>query len=315
MTWFAALLVLAGVGSAAFAMSARDRRRVANLREVLELTYLDDQPISAAEAGNLLTRSGVLAERMLSGSSLLQRIGGVVERSDWKLSAGELCAVSAAAAGLGLLVGSLAVSVPVGIVLAILGVVTPLALAHRSVKRRMVAFDAQLPEILDLVASSLESGQSVAQAVELVVAEVDEPAASEFAKVLTASRLGVPFVDALQEMAERIGSRDLDWCVQAIVVQQRTGGRLADVLRIVAEVMRSREELRRELRALTAEGRISAYVLTALPVLFAMFLAVARPSYIAPLFTTAFGVVMVVGAVVSMVISYVAMMRIVRIEV
>jgi tight adherence protein B len=315
MTWFAALLVLAGVGSAVFAMAARDRRRVANLREVLELTYLDDKPISAAEAGNLLTRSGALAERVLSGSSLLQRVAGVVERSDWKLSAGELCAVSAGAAAVGLVVGSIAFSVVVGVVLAIVGLVTPLALAHRSVSRRMVAFDAQLPEILDLVASSLESGQSVAQAVELVVAEVDEPAASEFAKVLTASRLGVPFVDALQEMADRIGSRDLDWCVQAIVVQQRTGGRLADVLRIVAEVMRSREELRRELRALTAEGRISAYVLTALPVLFALFLAFVRPSYLTPLFTTAFGVVMVVGAVVSMVISYVAMMRIVRIEV
>jgi tight adherence protein B len=125
----------------------------------------------------------------------------------------------------------------------------------------------------------------------------------------------VPFVQALAEMAERIGSRDLDWSVQAIAVQQRTGGRLADVLRIVAEVMRSREELRRELRALTAEGRLSAYVLTALPVLFAGFLAFANPGYLHPLFSTAFGVFLVVGASVAMAVSYLAMMRIVRIEV
>jgi tight adherence protein B len=315
MIWFAALLVLFGVASSAFAVAARSRRQVSNLREVLELTYLDDEPISAAEAGTLLTRSGVLAERVLSNSSLLDRIAGVVERSEWKLSAGELCAVSAVAGLGGLLVGSVAFNVVIGIVIGSVALLTPLALARRSVRRRMVAFDAQLPDILDLVASSLEAGQSVAQAVELVVAEVDDPAASEFAKVLTATRLGVPFVQALGEMAERIGSRDLDWSVQAIAVQQRTGGRLADVLRIVAEVMRSREELRRELRALTAEGRLSAYVLTALPLLFAAFLAFTNPGYLHPLFSTAFGLVLVIGAGVAMAVSYLAMMRIVRIEV
>jgi tight adherence protein B len=315
MIWFAALLVLFGVASSAFAAAARSRRQVSNLREVLELTYLDDEPVSAAEAGSLLTRSGVLAERVLSNSSLLDRIAGVVERSEWKLSAGELCAVSAVAGLAGLLVGSVAFNVVIGIIIGGIALVTPLALARRSVRRRMVAFDAQLPDILDLVASSLEAGQSVAQAVELVVAEVDDPAASEFAKVLTATRLGVPFVQALGEMAERIGSRDLDWSVQAIAVQQRTGGRLADVLRIVAEDMRSREELRRELRALTAEGRLSAYVLTALPLLFAAFLAFTNPGYMHPLFSTAFGLVLVVGAGVAMALSYLAMMRIVRIEV
>lgn len=315
MTWFAALLVLFGVASSVFAMAARSRRQVSNLREVLELTYLDDEPITAAEAGSLLTRSGVLAERVLSKSSLLERVAGVVERSDWKLSAGELCAVSAVAGVGGWFIGSIAFSLVIGLVIGVLALFTPLALARRAVRRRMVAFDAQLPEILDLVASSLEAGQSVAQAVELVVAEVDDPAASEFAKVLTATRLGVPFIDALAEMAERIGSRDLDWSVQAIAVQQRTGGRLADVLRIVAEVMRSREELRRELRALTAEGRLSAYVLTALPVAFAAFLGFANPGYLHPLFSTAFGVVLVVGASIAMALSYLAMMRIVRIEV
>jgi tight adherence protein B len=252
---------------------------------------------------------------MLSKSSLLDRVAGVVERSDWRISAGELCAVSAVAGIGGLFIGTLAFNIVIGIVLGAVALFAPLTLARRSVRRRRVAFDAQLPEILDLVASSLEAGQSVAQAVELVVAEVDDPAASEFAKVLTATRLGVPFVEALADMAERIGSRDLDWSVQAIAVQQRTGGRLADVLRIVAEVMRSREELRRELRALTAEGRLSAYVLTALPLLFAAFLAFANPGYLHPLFSTAFGLVLIVGAGIAMAVSYLAMMRIVRIEV
>ena len=119
--------------------------------------------------------------------------------------------------------------------------------------------------MLDLIAASLEAGGGISQALELVVAEADEPSATEFARVLAATRLGATLVDALRDMAERLDSRDLRYTVQAVAIQQRTGGRLAEVLRIVAEFMRGRAEVRREIRALTAEGRLSAYVLGGLP--------------------------------------------------
>lgn len=310
------LLVLGGLSATAVSLYLRDRRKVSDLRQVLEMRYLtDDEAIGAAEAGSLLTRTGAVAERALAGTGLLGRLGAVVERSDWKLSPGEVVAVSAFASVGGLVVGLLGGSPVLAVLLPVLGAVGPYVAVSVSVSRRTARFQAQFPDILDLMAASLESGAGVPQALELVVAEADEPAASEFARVLSATRLGTSLTAALQDMSVRLGSRDLAWTVQAIAVQQRTGGRLAEVLRIVAGVMRSREEVRRELSALTAEGKLSAYILAGLPVFFALFLALVQPEYLRPLYTSALGVVMLLVAAVSVVISFLVMLRIVKIEV
>jgi tight adherence protein B len=315
LTVLAALLVLGGLGLAGYALSRRDQRRVHDLREILELSYLDDgTELDPKDASSLLARSGALAERALEGTDLLTKLRTTVQRSDWTVKPGELVAISLALAVIGAIVGFLATPV-LGAILAVIGLVGPFALVSRSVNTRTRRFEAQFPDILDLIAASLESGASVQQALELVVAEADEPAASEFGRVLAATRLGSPLVDALEEMSARLESRDLAWTVQAIIVQQRTGGRLAEVLRIVADVMRGREEVRREISALTAEGRLSAYILSALPVIFAMFLAVVRPDYLHPLISTAVGILMLGVSGVLLVVAYVAMIRIVKIEV
>ena len=264
LTVAAALAVLLGLGLAAYAFWVRDQRRVHDLRELLELSYLDDgTEMDPKQASSLLARSGAMAERALEGTSLLTRLRAVVERSDWTIRPGELVALSLGLGVLGAVIGFFATPI-LSVILAVVGLVGPFALVSRSVSTRTRRFESQFPDILDLVAASLESGASVQQSLELVVAEADEPAASEFGRVLAATRLGSPLVEALQEMSARLESRDLQWTVQAIIVQQRTGGRLAEVLRIVADVMRSREEIRREISALTAEGKLSAYILSAL---------------------------------------------------
>jgi tight adherence protein B len=213
------------------------------------------------------------------------------------------------------LVGVLSGSMPLAVLLAGFATVGPFLLVSRSVERRKRRFEEQLPDVLDLIAASLEAGGGVPRALEMVVGEADEPAASEFARVLSATRLGTPLVEALAEMRERLGSRDLSWTVQAIIVQQRTGGRLADVLRVVSSFMRSREEIRRDLRALTAEGRLSAYVLGALPFFLATVLLFVNPSYLNPLFTTGLGLAMTGGAAGMMAVSFVLMKKIVKVEV
>jgi tight adherence protein B len=315
LPYAAAGAVLIGLGASAYAMWARDQRRVHDLRELLELSYLDDgTDLDPKEASSLLARSGAIAERALEGTSLLTRLRTVVQRSDWTIKPGELVALSLALGVVGAILGFIATPI-LGVILAVVGLVGPFAFVSRSVSTRTRRFEEQFPDILDLIAASLESGASVQQALELVVAEVDEPAASEFGRVLAATRLGSPLVDALEEMSARLDSRDLAWTVQAIIVQQRTGGRLAEVLRIVADVMRGREEVRRELKALTAEGKLSAYILSALPVVFAAFLAVVRPDYLHPLISTAVGIVMLVASAILLVGAYIAMLRIVKIEV
>ena len=314
-TALAGLCVLAGLGAAAWAYWQRDQRQVHDLREILEVSYLDDgAKLTPQEASSLLARSGAMAERALEGTSILARLRTNVERSDWSVKPGELVALSVVLAVVGTALGLVATPI-LSAVLGVAGLVGPYAAVARSVNKRTRKFEEQFPDILDLLAASLESGASIQQALELVVSEVDEPAATEFGRVLAATRFGDTLTDALTDMATRLESRDVTWTVQAIIVQQRTGGRLAEVLRIVSEVMRAREEIRRELSALTAEGRLSAYVLTALPVLFTAFLAVVRPDYLHPLISTFLGWFMLGVSGVLLVIAYFAMLRIVRIEV
>jgi tight adherence protein B len=316
-----AVLAGGGLGVALIAQGHRKRRKISNLKTLLESAYLEElgKPAGAVDrqvdVRRLVAQTTQAAERALAGTQLLGRIRQKIERSDWKLSPGEFVSVTLGLAGAGVVVGLLAGSPALAVLLAGFATVGPFLLVSRSVEKRKRRFEEQLPDVLELIAASLEGGGGVPRALELVVGEADEPAASEFARVLSAARLGTPLVEALEDMRERLGSRDLAWTVQAITVQQRTGGKLADVLRIVASFMRSREEIRRDLRALTAEGRLSAYVLGALPFFLATVLLFVNPTYLNPLFTTPIGFAMVAGAGAMMAVSFFLMKRIVKVEV
>lgn len=312
----AAALVAAGLFATVLAVEGRRRRRVRNLRELVEVAYLESvDSESARETSKLLARAGLLTERALKDSGAFARLTSKIDRSDWQVAPGEFVSASLVAGALGVAVGFLGGSTPLAVFLAIAGLSIPYLIMSRSVARRRSKFEDQFPDVLDLLAAALESGSSIQQSLEVVVSEAEEPAASEFGRVLSAARLGVPLVDSLKAMSDRLGSRDLTWTVQAIVVQQRTGGRLADILRTVGEFMRAREEVRRELRALVAEGKLSAYILGGLPFAVAGFLLLTNPDYLDPLFSTVTGLVMVAGAAVMMVIGFFVMSRIIKIEV
>ncbi|HVL92798.1 MAG TPA: type II secretion system F family protein [Acidimicrobiales bacterium] len=315
MTALAAALVTSGIFTVVVAQRARSARRVKDLRAVLEASYIEEDRPDGDRIRVLLARTGVAAERAFASTSFLSRLRATVARSDWKVNAGELLAICGVAGVVGVLVGVSARSLPLALLLGGAGFAGPVVMVNRSVSRRRRRFEAQFPDVLDLLASGLESGSAIGAALSLVVAEADEPAASEFARVLAATRLGSTLVDALADLAERLDSEDLAWTVQAITVQQRTGGRLADILRSVSEFMRGREELRREVQALTAEGRLSAYILGGLPFGLALFISVTNGDYLTPLFTTVPGLVMLAGAGALMAVAFVMMSRIVRIEV
>lgn len=313
-----ALLVAAGIFIAVVASRSSNDLRVRDLRKVLDTYSSEDADVPAQEDDELrraLAQTGRLAERAFSDTGVFARIRATLARSDWTLSPGEFIAVSFAASALGVLVGAISSSPPLAVLLGALGLVLPFLLVTRAVNKRRADFEEQLPDVLDLLAASLESGAGIAAALELVIAEAPDPAATEFARVLTATRLGATLVDGLADMAERLGSRDLLYTVQAISVQQRTGGKLAEVLGIVADFMRSRAELRREIKALTAEGRLSAYILGGLPFAIAGFISLVNPDYLDPLYTTLPGLAMLVGAGTLMLVSFFFMARIIKIEV
>ncbi len=153
------------------------------------------------------------------------------------------------------------------------------------------------------------------QAIEAVAAEAPEPSNREFGQAMSEIRLGRPMIDALGDIAVRMESQDFEWTVMAISIQREVGGNLAEVLQATAETMLFRNRFRREVKALTAEGRISMYIMLALPIMIALAIFILNPGYLNPLFTTLPGIIAMVVAVVMMGIGALIMVKIVKIEV
>jgi tight adherence protein B len=182
------------------------------------------------------------------------------------------------------------------------------------INRRRKAFEEQLPGALSLIASSLAAGHTFLRAIQMMTEEAEAPLSEEFARVVYETRLGDSVVDALDRMAERLEIADLKWVVQAIKIQQTVGGKLADLLHTLADFIRSREEVRREVDVLTAEGRISAWVLSALPVGLFLFISSSNPKYADPLYHGK-GLIALILTGVSIATGFFVIRRMVKIEV
>jgi tight adherence protein B len=170
-----------------------------------------------------------------------------------------------------------------------IGFVAPWLFLSVRQSRREAAFLGQLPDTLQLLAGSLQAGYSLPQAMDSVIREAKPPIATEFNRALIETRLGLPAEEALDGIAARTHSRDFSWIVMAIRIQREVGGNLAELLGTVAETLRERERLHRQIRTLSAEGRLSAVILAALPFVFTGYLLVKQPTYLEPLYTTPFG--------------------------
>ena len=171
----------------------------------------------------------------------------------------------------------------------LVALVGPWFYLRRKKKKRLKAFGTGLADTLQLMSGSLSAGLSLAQSVDTIVREGAEPIASEFRRVVIESRLGVTLEDSLEGVAQRMESRDFGWVVMAIRIQREVGGNLAELLLTVAATLREREYLRRHVRALSAEGRLSCYVLGGLPPGFLLYLTLSKPDYVEPMYTTPIG--------------------------
>ena len=210
-----------------------------------------------------------------------------------------------------LLTGSLVWSLIV-VLLATVGPIVGLNLAVSSRRKR---FEAQLPDILNMVSGSLRGGWGIQQSLALVVQQAGPPSSIEFRRVDAETRLGMPLEQSLQRMADRVGSADFQSAVTAISIQREVGGNLATVLDVVAATIRERAALKRHVSSLTAESRLSAYILVALPFLILGVLLVIRPTYLAPLLTTTTGFAIGGVGVLLLVVGIVWIYRVSKVEV
>ena len=211
-----------------------------------------------------------------------------------------------------LLSGGALVATAAGLVL---GLAVPWLLLMVLQGRRESAFLAQLPDTLQMLAGSLQGGYSLPQALDTVVREGQPPMSVEFNRALVESRLGMPVEDALEGIADRMASQDFSWVVMAVRIQRDVGGNLAELLVMVAGTLRERERLRRQVKVLSAEGRLSGWILGGLPVLFFVYLAVANPRYLGPLWSTPFGIAMMVLALMLLGAGAFWLTRVVKVEV
>ncbi|GHJ58128.1 hypothetical protein NOK12_06470 [Nocardioides sp. OK12] len=258
-------------------------------------------------AGQVLRRNRGLEARI---AARLEAAGSELKAPEWLLVH---VGIIVGAGLLGLLLGG--GSIGVALVLLVLGALGPWLYLGVRRSRRRKKFDELLPETLGLISGSLSAGLSLSQSVDTVVREGQEPIAGEFRRVLAETRLGVTLEEALEGVAERFDSKDFEWVVMAIRIQRQVGGNLAELLDTVAGTMRERAYMKRQVSALAAEGKLSAYVLGGLPPLFMMYLFLTQRDYVMILFTDPRGLVMLLGAGLWLAIGAFWMSKLIKVEV
>jgi tight adherence protein B len=206
-------------------------------------------------------------------------------------------------------------SLVLGVIFLALGAVGPWMYLGFKRNRRKKKFESSLADTLQLISGSLSAGLSLAQSIDTVVKEGQEPIAGEFKRVLVETRLGIDLDEALQGVADRFESQDFAWIVMAIRIQRQVGGNLAELLETVAATIREREYMRRQVSALAAEGKLSAWVLGGLPPAFMLYLLVAKRDYVMPMFTEPIGWMMLGGAALLLSTGVFWMSRLVKVEV
>ncbi len=253
------------------------------------------------------------------------KIKQALARADIKLTVTEFFGVKLVAAiigaGVGAYVGRAAptASVLVAVVGAVFFSFVPNIYIGYAAKARITRFNDQLGDTINMMANSLRSGYSFMQSLALVGREAPNPTAGEFERVVREVGLGLTVDDALKNLLKRVPSDDLDLLITAVNIQMESGGNLAQILETIGHTIRERVRIKGEIQVLTAQGQISAYVITALPIGLAIFISVINPGYMAPMFT--FGMppeawcCLPVASLTMITIGFFTIMKIVSIEV
>jgi tight adherence protein B len=262
-----------------------------------------------------------LSDRLIKDRAGAAHAAVLLERADLPLRANEWYVLRAVAIvvfgaiGWLLVRGSFLGELITLVVGGVLGLIIPALFLRFAAQRRARKFERQLPDVLTLVASSLTTGFSLPQAFDAIVRDASQPSAKEFGRALAETRIGADLEDTLDRIASRMDSRNLEWTTMAIRVQRQVGGSLAETLRTTAFTLRERESLKRQISALSAEGKLSAGILVALPIGMFLYMLKVNYAYVSLLWTTVMGMLMLGGAVVGLVLGVFWMSKVVKVEV
>ena len=275
----------------------------------------EKKPRQKEKKGKRESVVGAAMDRAVAGRGFAQNLSTQLARANLKWTVGEFIVMTIlVSAGAGLLFFALnrIVMVPVGI---IGGFFLPRIYLSMRKNKRLKAFNDQLGDALNLMVNSLRAGYSTMQAMEVISNEMPAPISEEFGRVVLELQLGVPFDTAMANLMRRMPSADMDLVITAMSVQREVGGNLAEVLDAISFTIRERVRIKGEIQAMTAQGRITGYVITALPFALAGLIYMMTPDFLGTLFTEPCGWVMIGISLVMIVIGYVVINKIVSIEV
>jgi tight adherence protein B len=291
-------------------------------REALEASATAREQLRTGASGTVAAVSILRDDRsseipflnkLLAGRALTTSIAILLERagSDWKTGRFLLFSIATAVMGLVFgqrygMIGSLA--------FAVVGLFLPLLWMKRKRAKREAALEAQLPEALDMLTNALQAGYSLQAAMEFVGREIPAPLGPEFGRFYDEQRLGMEVRMALLRFQERIGTIDARMFVTSLLIQRETGGNLSEVLTNLATLMRERVTFRLQLATLTAEPRMSAKVLAALPLAVVLLISAINPDFMRPLITTPMGHKLIMYAAASVGMGYFVMSRIANVD-
>jgi tight adherence protein B len=284
-------------------------------RPRVDLSRLDPTARPAARGwSGVAVGAGRVTERALRRLGRRDALAAALDRAGVHRSPAQVAALSAVGIVAGNLLGVLLGGLLVGLLLACLTPVVVKVVLDALARRRRAAFTDQLDDSLHLMASSLRAGHSVLRALDAVSRDTEAPTSEEFSRVVNEVRVGRDVNVALDEVAVRTASDDFAWVAQAIAIHREVGGNLAEVLDRVGATIRERNQLRRQARALSAEGRVSAVVLLLLPPVVGGLLALVSPEYMGRLTATPTGLLMLTAAGLLMLVGGLWVRQVVKVR-
>ena len=255
-----------------------------------------------------------LFNRILEKFQISKNLSHLLEQTDLSLKVGQLILLMIVLGMLGGLITIRKGNLILTLLVFILSGSLPLLYVQLCKARRLKSFIRQFPDAIDMIVSSLRAGHAFNKAMQLVSSEAPDPVGVEFRKAFEENSLGLSLKEALNNLTQRVDSMDLKLFVMAVLLQKETGGNLTEILDKISHTIRERFKLIGQIKAFTAQGRMSMWVLGSLPIGFGFIMSMIHPGYLDPLFNEPFGRLLLTIGIILQIIGFIILRKIIRIK-
>ncbi|MCH6267625.1 type II secretion system F family protein [Neobacillus citreus] len=293
------------------------KRRINNrIKEFLPSQHMEEEVNPGKKGPSFLKRLFISLSNIFRSVQFSESTEKLLMEAGSKLRPEEFFAVRLLGAlGIGTFTSLIGAAWYLFLLTVVIGFLIPKMVIKHKRKKRLAYINYQLIEVLGMMSNSMRAGFSFMQAMQLVGKEMSDPLGPEFDRVVRQTGLGVPIEDVFEEMVNRLPNNELEVVARAILAQRRSGGNLAELLETMEETIRGRVRILEELRTLTAQGRMSSWIITLIPVCLGFYLALVNREYFAPMLQHPLGWMMLIIASISTIIGWIFIRKIIQIEV